>query len=397
MNVADKILAAQTSLLWDHPFFGVLMLQLKKVDATNDPRIKTMATDGRHLFYHEPFVMDLKKEELVFVLAHEVFHNALEHHIRRQHRKPGRWNKAADYAINGELVSAIEEIEKKSTKKAGMKMPSCGLLEARFTGLSAEEIYRILDDENNGDDSDENHMDAGGCGGVIDGCAPHDEAAKAELRAEIQTQIRQAAMTAKAVQAGMMPAGIQRIIDELLRPKVDWRAVLRRFIDESSTRDFSWAKPNRRLLPLGLVTPGTISDGVSQIVIVQDSSGSVFDDEPCKAFAAEINGAFQEGAVDKLTVVYADAAVQGIEEFETGDELVLRPVGGGGTAFADSFRVITERFPDARAVIYLTDLEVYDFGEEPPMPVLWGVYGDPRKFDKLTADLPFGEPISISI
>ncbi|THK33459.1 hypothetical protein EHS39_36225 [Ensifer sp. MPMI2T] len=386
MNVADKILAAQTALLWDHPFFGVLMLQLKKVDATDDPRIDTMATDGRHLYYHGPFVDSLKKEELVFVLAHEVMHNALEHHIRRQHRKPGRWNKAADYAINGELTEC----------KVG-KMPEIGLISPAFTGLSAEEIYRILDDENNGDDSDEGSMDGGGCGGVIDGCAPHDEAAIAELRAEVQTQIRQAAMAAKAAQAGNIPAGVQRIIDQLLKPKVDWRAVLRRFIDDSSTRDFSWAKPNRRLLPLGLVTPGTISDGVSHIVIVQDSSGSVFDDEPCKAFSAEINGAFQEGAVDKLTVVYADAKVQAIKEFENGDELVLRPVGGGGTAFADSFRVITDRFPDARAVIYLTDLEVYDFGEEPPMPVLWGVYGDPRKFDQLTADLPFGEPISISI
>jgi predicted metal-dependent peptidase len=386
MKAEDIILAAQTALLWDHPFFGVLLLQLKKVDATDDPRIETMATDGRHLFYHRPFVEGMKKDECIFVLAHEVMHNALEHHIRRQHRKPGRWNKAADFAINGELVEC----------KVGT-MPKIGLLEPRFTGLSAEEIYRILDEENNGDDSDEDSMDGGGCGGVIDGCAPHDEAAKAELRAEMQTQIRQAAMTAKAAQAGKMPAGIQRIIEQLLKPKVDWRAVVRRFMDEASTRDFSWAKPNRRLLPLGFITPGTVSDGVSHIVIVQDSSGSMFDDKSCKEVAAEINGAFQEGAIDKLTVMYADAAVQGIEQFEIGDELVIRPKGGGGTAFSDTFRVITEKFPDARAVIYLTDLEVFDFGEEPPMPVLWGVYGDPRNFDRVTANIPFGEPISISV
>ncbi|EUB97273.1 putative metallopeptidase domain containing protein [Rhizobium sp. CF080] len=385
MNVQDKILAAQTGLLWDHPFFGVLMLQLKKIDATDDPRIDTMATDGRHLYYHTPFVMSLKKDELVFVLAHEVMHNALKHHTRRQHRKPGRWNKAADYAINGELVEC----------KVG-KMPECGLLEPRFTGLSAEEIYRILDDENNGDDSDENSMDGGGCGGVLDGCAPHDQSTIAELEAEMNVQIQQAAMAAKGAQAGKLPANIAKLVEELLRPKVDWRAMLRRFIDESMTRDFSWSKPNRRMLPLGFVTPGTISDGVSHGIIVQDSSGSVFDDKPCKDFAAEINGAYMEGAIDKLTVIYADAKVQAIEEFENGDELVLRPVGGGGTAFRDSFNVIMERFPEARFIIYLTDLEVYDFGNDPEIPVLWGVYGDPRRFDELTADLPFGEPISIS-
>lgn len=385
MNVQDKILAAQTALLWDHPFFGVLMLQLKKVDATDDPRIKTMATDGRHLYYHGPFVEGLKKEELVFVLAHEVMHNALEHHIRRQHRKPGRWNKAADYAINGELTEC----------KVG-KMPEIGLISPAFTSLSAEEIYRILDDENNGDDSDEGSMDGGGCGGVIDGCAPHDEAAIADLRAEMQTQIRQAAMAAKAAQAGSVPAGVQRIIDQLLKPRVDWRAVLRRFIDDSSTRDFSWAKPNRRMLPLGYITPGTISDGVSHIVIAVDTSGSI-DQKILGAFAAEINGAFGEGAVDKLTVIYADAAVAHIERFEMGDELVLHAAGGGGTAFSDTFEKVAEHFADARACIYLTDLYVNDFGEEPPMPVLWGVYGDPRQFDKLAGKVPFGEPISISV
>lgn len=395
MSVEDKILAAQTTLLWDHPFFGVLMLQLKKVDATNDPRVDTMATDGRHLYYHEPFVMGMKKEEVVFVLAHEVMHNALEHHIRRQHREPGRWNKAADYAINGELQSYIDEIEKKGNRKAGMKMPAGGLINPAFTGLSAEEIYRILDEENNGDDSDENSMDGGGCGGVIDGCAPNDEAGKAELRAEMQAQVRQAAMVAKGAQAGTLPAGLQRLIDEILMPKVDWRAVLRRFIDESMTRDFSWSNPNRRLLPMGIVTPGTVSCGVSHIVIAVDTSGSI-DAEILKDFAAEVNGAYQEGAVDKLTVIYADAAVAHIEQFENGDELALHPAGGGGTAFSDTFEKIEEQFPDARATIYLTDMYVSDFGQQPPMPVLWGVYGrDSRDFATLSP--PFGESINISI
>lgn len=201
-------------------------------------------------------------------------------------------------------------------------------------------------------------------------------------------------MTAKAAQAGKLPAGVQRIIDELLMPKVDWRAVLRRFIDESSTRDFSWAKPNRRLLPLGLVTPGTIADGVSHIVIAVDTSGSI-DDEILRDFAAEINGAFGEGAVDRLTVIYADAAVNHVEEFETGDELVLHPKGGGGTAFSDTFRLINAEYPDAKATIYLTDLYVGDFGDEPPHPVLWGVYGRNRDFGSLS--VPFGECINISI
>lgn len=382
MKTEDRLVKAQFSLLLDHPFFGVLVTQLQKVDATDHPNINTMATDGRHLYYDRSFVDGLKKEELVFVLAHEVMHNALEHHIRRQSRDRRLWNVACDYAVNGELDAC----------KVGT-MPKCGLKDDRFTSLGAEEIYRILEEEGRGGSGD-GVPDPGGCGGILDGCSQHDEAAKAELRAEMQTQVRQAAMTAKAAQAGKMPAGLQRIIDELLMPRIDWRQVLRRFIDESSSRDFAWHRPNRRLLPHGIIAPGTISNGVSHIVIAVDTSGSI-DAEILRDFAAEVNGAYQEGGVDKLTVIYADAKVAHTEEFENGDELVLHPAGGGGTAFSDTFREIAEEHAGARACIYLTDMHVCDFGEEPPMPVLWGVYGRTKDFGSLNP--PFGELINISV
>lgn len=388
MNVSDKILAARTSLLWDQPFFGTLAAQLITIDATDDPEIETMATDGKHLFYHAPFVAKLTKDELLFVFAHEVMHNALEHHLRRQSRHPVLWNVACDYAINGELVAT----------KVGT-MPKGGLLDARFTGLGAEEIYRVLEKEVGGDQAGGAGAggagrDPGACGQVLDGCPQHDDAAIAEARAENQTRIRQAAAIAKAANVGALPGGIQRIIDELLAPKVDWRAVLRRFVDESMTRDYSWSKPSRRMLSLGYVTPGTVGDGVPHIVIAVDTSGSI-DNQILSAFAAEIRGAFEEGAVDRLTVIYADARVAHVEEFESGDELALHAAGGGGTAFSDTFQKIAKDYPDARATIYLTDMHVCDFGEEPPMPVLWGVYGRTRDFGKLSP--PFGECINIEL
>lgn len=390
MIAEDKILWAKTELMWNHPFFGALITRLTLIEATNDPRIETMATDGRNLFFNRKFVDGLKRTEMAFVLAHEVMHNAFEHHLRRQTRAHRRWNEACDYAINGELQDYIKKCN------AILVMPKGVLIDDAYTGLSAEEIYRLLPEQDGGSSgSGQGGLDPGGCGAVLDAAPAHDEAALAEARAEMQTAVRQAANIAKAANAGSLPAGIQRLVDELLKPKVDWRSVLRRFVDESTTRDFAWSRPNRRLVPHGIITPGTISDGVSHIVIAVDTSGSI-DAEILRAFAAEINGAFCEGAVDRITVIYADAAVQHIEEFETGDELVLHPAGGGGTAFSDTFRRIERDYPDARACIYLTDLYVSDFGREPPMPVLWGVYGDPRAFEQLAAAVPFGEPISIT-
>lgn len=111
--------------------------------------------------------------------------------------------------------------------------------------------------------------------------------------------------------------------------------------------------------------------------------------------AGEIIGAMESGKVRKLTVIFADASVAAVQEFELGDEIKLVPRGGGGTRFSPTFRHIEEHCPDATAVIYLTDMECSDFGQEPEMPVFWAVHGDSRRFDALAKRAPFGEAIYI--
>lgn len=383
-SVEDKLLAARTSLLWDQPFFAALAIQLQVIDATDDPRIDTMATDGQRLYVHGPFVESLSKQELIFVLAHEVMHNALQHHIRRQSRDPLLWNIAADYVINGELVET----------KVGT-MPKCGLINARFTGMSAEEVYRILEEEGV---SIGISADPGGCGGVIDGCSQYDENAIAEAQADIEMKVRQAAAIAKGMMAGTMPAGLKRLIDQLTRPKIDWRSVLRRFIDESTTRDFSWTKPNRRFLHQNLVLPGTIANGLSRLTILFDTSGSVFDRKILTAFASEVNGAFGDGMIDRVTVVYVDTKVQRVEEYEAGDELQMQPQGGGGTVFAEAFEWISTNADDSSAVIVFTDMFIFDLEQlkVPSCPVIWAVHGDSRQFEELASKAPFGESLYLA-
>ncbi|MDQ0422327.1 putative metal-dependent peptidase [Peteryoungia aggregata LMG 23059] len=396
-SASNHILQARTALLWDSPFFGVLSMHLLEVDATDDPTVDTMATDGKHLFYDSKFVLSLSKAEMIFVLAHEIMHNALEHHLRRQNRNPGLWNVACDFAINLELTKAFEE-----AKGVKPKMPAGGLIDAQFEGMSAEEIYRHLQQEieQNGHAmaggvkiEPEPGPDLGGCGGIKDACDPSDEAAVNHARAELQAQVRGAAMAAEGAQAGSLPGSIQRLIDRLLQPKVDWRAILRKFIDGVATRDYAWSTPNRRLIPHRIITPSLVSDSISHLVVAVDTSGSI-NGEILNAFAAEIRAAFGDGAVDRMSVLYADAKVQHVEEFEAGDELDLHPKGGGGTAFSDTFRMIRDRYQTGVATIYLTDLFVCDYGDEPDMPVLWAVHGRTKDFDNLS--VPFGELVNIS-
>jgi predicted metal-dependent peptidase len=109
MSAGQRIQKARTRLLLDHPFFGTLLFRLKSRESSG---IKTMATDGVTLFYNPSFVDTLNSATLVGVLAHEVMHPALQHHLRRSTRNPRRWNIACDYAINllllGERLSLPE-------------------------------------------------------------------------------------------------------------------------------------------------------------------------------------------------------------------------------------------------------------------------------------------------
>jgi predicted metal-dependent peptidase len=98
-----RIQRARTALLLDHPFFGTLLFRLKGRETL---AVETMATDGISLFYNPRFVDTLTAAELCGVLAHEVLHPGLQHHVRRGNRSPVRWNMACDYAINPLVVDA---------------------------------------------------------------------------------------------------------------------------------------------------------------------------------------------------------------------------------------------------------------------------------------------------
>ena len=74
--------------------------------------------------------MTLTQAELLAVQAHESEHDARHHGTRRNGRDPIKWNEACDYAINIDLVDQ------------GFVLPKGALLDGKYRGMSAEDIYR---------------------------------------------------------------------------------------------------------------------------------------------------------------------------------------------------------------------------------------------------------------
>lgn len=397
-NWKDRFVDAKTMVVLDHAFFGCSSLQLGTKE--DDGKITdTMATDGENIFVNPKFVDGLENEEIKFTICHEVMHVVGEHNFRMEHRNPKLWNDATDYVINWELRNV-----------KGMKMPKDGLLDARFAGMSAEEVYDILlkekkekkdnegDGKGNGDNEDNSPGDHGQCGGII---KPEGNPAEVSQKlAEQRMRTKQAIAIAGGKDAGNLPDSIKRMIEEA-KPSVDWKAILRSYIDDACSQDYSWQKRSKSSLAIStpersVYLPGLVNSGMSKLVIVVDTSGSI-NIETLNIFSGEIENAVNSHAIQRTIVMYADTIVQRTDEFELGDNIKMDAKGGGGTSFTDAFAKIKENHSDAPLIIYFTDLEVYDFGEEPQgAKVIWATYGSKQSFDYYAPRVPFGDAIHIN-
>ena len=390
-----RIQKARTSLILDHPFFGSLLFRLKGRECRS---IQTMATDGVSLYYNPDFVETLNAATLAGTLAHEVMHPALHHHVRRSGRDPKRWNQACDLAINPLLVDA------------GLSLPDGVLVDNRFRGMSAEQIYNLLESDSEtgqdsgheGEDDDSGKEESkdepsgggdsdspsapvteGGIGQVLDAPPPDEETPTIEEQTrEWDVAVSQA--TAVARQAGKVPAGLHRTLDGAAEAAIDWREMLRRLWSETTPADYSWTRPNRRHIWAGLYLPGVIREGVGEIAIAVDCSGSV-NGRQLRLFEAEVRSILEGQRPERVYVLYFDAAVQKVETYEAGQRVDLEPVGGGGTEFGPCFAWLDERGILPQTLVFLTDLYGSFPDSAPAYPVLWASTGGRRA--------PFGEVI----
>lgn len=401
MTHAERlIIRERINLLLKQPFFGTLALKLRMAESADAPQqVLTMATDGTHLYYSAAFVESLKSEHLQFVLAHEVMHCALLHPFRRGNRDMLKWNVACDLAINQLL------------KDSGFSLLPGVLIDPQFKDMTAESIYAKLPNlPPPPQPQPGGKPDPARVGEVLDAPKPSDKGKDAEDSAEGQGdsdaqgqgqgqpmsesdwQIATSQAEKAAVAAGKMPGAIADSSRKARQAQTDWRAVLKRFIESTIPSDYSWSKPNRRMLSRGMILPGVKRENTGELVIAVDTSGSV-PDWMLDQFASEITLLMSETRPSKVTVVYCDTRVYATREFECEETFAFeKRTARGGTNFQPVFDKTAELDIEPRALIYLTDLEPGDRPIDPGYPVLWAVPETCR-----TQQWPWGESVVIAL
>ena len=160
--------------------------------------------------------------------------------------------------------------------------------------------------------------------------------------------------------AGKLGGKTPRSIDELLQPKVDWKAELREFISSSikGNDEYTWRKFNKRLMANDIYMPSMENESIGELVVAIDTSGSIGTVELTE-FATELVSICNTVTPEKIRVVWWDYDVHGEQSFNVDDygniAHLLKPKGGGGTRLSCVSDYIVKENIDAEAVVVFTD------------------------------------------
>lgn len=401
MQAIDRMISVRASLIMEQPFFGALAMRM---DWVEDKSAKGLWTDGKNIGFNPQFALEAPFDELKARVCEIVMHNAHGHPWRRDARDSKKWNIACDRALWFDL------------QRSGFPLPKDVHYQASDDGAAAEMIYANIPDdpppqqpqpspqsgqgagsdqegedeeqdepgEGDGDsaedpddeqeDSEEPQSDPqqqepepdpdpGSMGEVRDYAGPDARAEEDEWK----QAVLQAAQAAKMM--GKLPGGLEKLLAQIQHPAVDWKSALRKFIDQAAKNDYSWRRPSKRYIPLGMYLPEIRSERLPPIMVTIDTSGSI-DQRQLDIFASELTQVMAECMPERVYVLYVDSMVQRVDEFEAGDVLTFKAKGGGGTNMPVSWKWAEDHGVEPACALVFTDMET-PFGDEPDFPTLW--------------------------
>jgi predicted metal-dependent peptidase len=344
MNI-EKILI---DLLLDRPFFGTILASLEIVeDAKNTP---TACTDGRVININPEFYESLTYYQQLSLLAHEVLHVGLCHHVRIRGRDLLIWNIAADMAINPLL------------KESGFELPPGAICDSHCPTRSAEDIYDEI--FKNGKAYSSNSW-----GDVC--LLPN---GKGRILVEEEIYIGSLLNRAKSI-AGDLPMELNRAYHQIVDiPPLPWSYILIDFVHRIVGGDELSRKFKSRYIQSGYYFQEFQNEEL-QIIIIIDTSGSISESDLSTFILAieDIRSIYPT----TITLLYCDTKVYEGGIILPEDKMPTTVIGGGGTDFRSPFHWLSIHLEiDPNCVIYFTDGECNSYPNLQLFPILWVIKQD---------------------
>lgn len=371
MDKQQSLSKISKELMLREPYYGFFLIMLNKMWRKDLPTAGVSKNGINYqLAINEEFWTSLSEKHQMGLLKHELLHIAFGHLVSfGSFRNKKLANVAMDMEINqyidpdylpdgGIDINNYEDLnldEKAGCRYYYDKLQQLKDEKDKNGTCGNEEMDKLLDNVDSGDVPDHSTWEE------------FDDLSEAEKKL-IEKQIQKVLSDAKEQtikKRGNVPGEIEGviIIEEIVKPKFDWRSYVRRF-SGTSTKVFTKKirrKENRRYDE----NPGLKIKMKQHMLLAIDTSGSVSDAELTE-FMNEIHHIYKAG-VD-ITIVQCDTSINSIEEYKGKNELNVK--GRGGTEFDPVLDYYNANQKKYTSLVYFTDGECYT-SVKPKGRVLW--------------------------
>ena len=371
MDKQQSLSKISKELMLKEPYYGFFLIMLNKIWRNNVPTAGVSKNGINYqLTINDKFWESLNEQHQMGLLKHELLHIAFGHLISfNSFSNKKLANVAMDMEINqyidpeylpegGIDINNYEDLD--LDRKAGCryyydKLQQLKNEKDKNGTCGNEQMDKLLDNIDSGNIPDHSTWEE------------FDDLSEAEKKL-IEKQLQKVLSDAKEQtikKHGNVPGEIEGviIIEEIVRPKFDWRSYVRRF-SGTSTKVFTKKirrKENRRYDE----NPGLKIKMKQHMLLAIDTSGSVSDTELTE-FMNEIHHIYKAG-VD-ITIVQCDTSINSIEEYKGKNELNVK--GRGGTEFDPVLDYYNANQKKYTSLVYFTDGECYT-SVKPKGRVLW--------------------------
>ena len=333
--------------------------------------VPTGATDGIKILINPEFFTKITDDEALFLMLHEAWHIALGHVTRLDTRDGELWNIACDLVINNML------------KEQGYSIIEGSLLDSKFKGMSAEEVYHELEQDPDAKDKYPNPDDLqqGSGEDSPENSQGNSQSQPKPTQEEIDAHRKECVAKAMAAEemanneAGNIPNLLKDQLLDFLQPKLDWRTLLLKYMDSYAEEDYSMDKLNRRYITNGLYLPTMCSEGMGKLMVFDDESGSVSQEDLNKV-ATEVR-AIKELTNPEELIIQPFSHELGKPVTYTREDYLheIRQTISGGTEIAPVIERIEEEKPEV-AIIF-TDGYFHPVNFSGATDIIWVIVGNP--------------------
>lgn len=425
--------------------FPFLVGLLQKINVHLDDRVGTAGifATGR-LLLNPDFVSPLSRQDLFFVLAHELYHLMLRTHQRGEGSHALSFSFAHDYIINDILCC---ELGLNHVPAGGLTLPGARRMTAEMLmvrnqysnlqswqqsrkpaggqngKLNAEELDppnrkvfeellkqpkgQVLVYENLRKLQSSRQNDVGSAPKAEHRCDVLDDETERKMFPELSADsqavqaeaVAEAADGAQSMQSMMEgglgrgddPLGSEHMVDAIRRAyRPPWELGLQKWLESMTPTERSYARPSRRGADrTDVVLPGRKREGWT-VHIVLDTSGSMTNEIPEALGAIAV---FCEAMnVEEIHLIQCDAAIQEDQILSPSQLARWKVTGYGGSDLRPAMERLAERL-DVEAVIVLTDGDIAYPPDSQPYQVLWVL---PSRVPLTQFRPPYGKVVSMN-